>query len=223
MIEVNLQKEITNIQMIKNKLSVSLGIKVLLLVSLITIISIKFLDAGIAMRIMQFLQTVYTLKKATENIPDFLPHFVGLSTVFLWVFYFYRLHEKKFDKETWFLRLAGTVLPIAYLVKTLIKPVFGRTNPRSWLLDNQPLQFHWFKYWASSFPSGHMIVFTALGTAIIIHYPQYRIPVLIFLFLLGAALVGTDYHFLSDVIAGTYLGAVTTYSAWILMKKRTVN
>ncbi|MGB8319658.1 MAG: phosphatase PAP2 family protein [Ignavibacteriaceae bacterium] len=215
-----MHKEITNTQIIKRNLSISLSIKTFILISLATIISIKFLDTGIAVGVMHILQTVYVLKKATKSIPDFLPHFVGIGTLFLWAFYFYRLHEKKFDKETRFLRLAGTVLPVAYLVKTLIKFVFGRTSPRSWLINNQPLTFHWFKTWDSSFPSGHMVVFAAFGTAIVIHYPQYRKPVLIFLFLLGAALVGTDYHFLSDVIAGTYIGIITTYLTWILLIKR---
>ncbi len=209
--------------MIKNNISVSIGIRVFLLVSLVTILSIKFLDAGIALKVMHFLQTVYILKKATKSIPDFLPHLVSIGTVFLWAFYFYRLQKKKFDKETKFLKLAATVLPIAYLVKTLLKFLFGRTSPRDWLINNQTLTFHWFKTWHSSFPSGHMVVFAAFGTAIIIHYPQYRKPVLIFLVFLGAALVGTDYHFLSDVIAGAYLGAVTTYSTWLLMKKNSVS
>jgi membrane-associated phospholipid phosphatase len=209
--------------MINKNISFSTGIKVLLIVLLVTVFSVKFLDAGIAVRVMNFLQTVYILKKATKSIPDILPHFVGIGTVFLWIFYFYRLHKKKFDKETRFLKLAATVLPIAYLLKTFIKFVFGRTNPRSWLIDNHVLTFHWFKTWTSSFPSGHMVVFTAFGTAIIIYYPRYRNLVIIFLLLLGAALIGTDYHFLSDVIAGAYIGAITTYSTWIYMKKRSIN
>ncbi len=167
---------------------------------------------------MHLLRTIHTLRKATESIPDFLPHFVGISTVSMWTIYFYRLKKEKYDIETKFLKLAATVLPAAYLVKTLLKFVFGRTFPRDWLLHNHQLTFHWFHFWSSSFPSGHMVVFAAFGTAILIYYPRYRNLVLIFLTLLGAALIGTNYHFLSDVIAGAYIGIITTYIIYYFYK-----
>jgi membrane-associated phospholipid phosphatase len=193
-------------------------------VGLITICSslficIKFLDAQIAIKIMHFLRSFHEVNKVTRNIPDFLPHFVAVGSVFMWVIYFYRLQKKKFDVETQFLKLGGIVLPIAYMVKTLLKFPFGRTSPRAWLLQNHPLKFHWFKTWNSSFPSGHMIVFVAFGTAILIYYPKYRNLVLIFLIMLGAALILTDYHFLSDVIAGACFGFITTYSVFHLLRK----
>ncbi len=213
-----LQKERAESQILKKNISFSLGIKVTLIVSLITVICIKYLDAGIALRVFHFLRSVHTLNKVTESIPDFLPHFVGISTIFMWAMYFYRLQKKKFDVETQFLKLAATVLPAAYLIKTLLKFVFGRTFPRDWLIHNHQLTFHWFSFWSSSFPSGHMVVFAAFGTAILIYYPRYRSIVLIFLILLGAALIGTNYHFLSDVIAGAYIGIITTYFIYYFYK-----
>ena len=207
-----MQKETERSKIIKENLSVYLGVKAFLAVFLATVLSIKYLDAEIAIRVMHIIQSVITLKKVTEHIPDLLLHFVVAATVLMWVIYFYRLHKKKFDLETQFLQLAATVLPAAYLVKTLLKFIFGRTFPRVWLIYNRELTFHWFKNWSSSFPSGHMVVFAAFGAAIIIYYPKYRRVVLTFLILLGAALIGTDYHFLSDVIAGAYIGIVTTYS-----------
>lgn len=207
-----MQKETTKSQIMKKNVSIIFGIKVFLIISLVTVVTIKYLDAEIAIRLMYFLQNVQTLNKVTEKIPDLLLHFVIIATVLMWAMYLYRIKKNKFDMGTRFLQLAAIVLPIAYLIKTLLKFVFGRTSPRDWLIHDQPLTFHWFKFLSSSFPSGHMVVFAALGTAIIIYYPRYRGLVLIFLILLGLALVGTDYHFLSDVIAGTYLGIVTTYS-----------
>ncbi len=187
---------------------------------IITIVSIRYLDAGIAQKVMHFLLSFRALHKVTRNVPDFLPHLVALGTLLMWILYFYRSYKKKNDIETQFLRLAATALPFAYLLKSFFKYMFGRTNPRSWLLKKEPLEFHWFnQMWSGSFPSGHMTVFAAFGAAIIFYYPQYSRLVIIFLILLGIALIGTDYHFLSDVIAGTYLGIVITYSIQHIYEK----
>ena len=182
-----------------------------LLTALITIVAIKFLDARIAASVMNFIRSVHKLRQVTERIPDILPHLVGVGTVLLWGIYFYRSRKTTDDNEVQFLRLAATALPVAYLIKTLLKFVFGRTGPRGWLIHKEPLAFHWFKIWSSSFPSGHMLVFVAFGAAVLFYYPKYRLLVLILLGLLGIALIGTDYHFLSDVIAGAYFGFLTAY------------
>lgn len=191
------------------------------IILLAIILSIKFLDAKIALNVMYFLQSIEFLNKTTRHIPDLLEHFVLIATLLMWVIYFYRAKKNKFDLTEQFLRLAATVLPISYVFKTLFKFIFGRTDPRAWLIHHRQLTFHWFSVWSSSFPSGHMFVFTALGTALMLYFPKYRNLTFIFLLLLGAALIGTDYHFLSDVLAGAYLGAATTYFVKFILDKIT--
>jgi membrane-associated phospholipid phosphatase len=191
-----------------------------LLTALLTIGAILFLDGQIAAGIMNFIKSVHKLRQATDRIPDILPHLVGIGTILLWGIYFYRSHKSKNDNELQFLRLAATVLPIAYVVKALLKFVFGRTDPRAWLIHKQHLAFHWFSSSSSSFPSGHMLVFAAFGAAVLLYYPKYRLLVIIILALLGIALIGTDYHFLSDVIAGAYLGIITTYFVKYLFERK---
>ena len=185
-----------------------------------TLISIRFLDARIAIIVMGFIRSVHAINKITEHIPDILPHLVGAGTIVLWAVYFYRSRHNLFDKETRFLRLAATVLPLSFLVKTLFKFVFGRTNPRDWLIHHQPLAFHWVESLSGSFPSGHILVFVAFCTAFLFYYPKYKIPVYSLLFFLGLALILTDYHFLSDVIAGVYLGYMITYFTQFVFEKR---
>jgi membrane-associated phospholipid phosphatase len=51
-----------------------------------------------------------------------------------------------------------------------------------------------------------MAVFTALAAASWLLFPKYRAASLAAITALGFALVATDYHYLSDVIAGGYLG-----------------
>ncbi len=218
-----LQKDTSKSEILKENESFNLGFKTFLAAFLATVLSIRYLDGEIALRVMHFIQSVHPINKVTENIPDLLPHFVVVATISMWAVFFYRLLRKKLDIKTRFLMLSATVLPFAYLAKTVLKFVFGRTSPRHWLKHHDQLSFHWFTHWSSSFPSGHMIVFAALGAAIWIYYPQYRGWVLTFLILLGAALIGTDYHFLSDVIAGAYLGVLTTYSIKYLFEKIKIN
>jgi membrane-associated phospholipid phosphatase len=182
---------------------------------------IQFLDKEIAVKVMHFLQSIRTLHKATENIPDLLPYLVGAGTILTWVIYLYRLSKKKYGIKTQFLFLSATALPAAYVLKTFFQFAFGRISAREWLLLKTPHHFNWFKDFGNGcFPSGHMTVFAAFGTAILIYYPQYRKAVLILLTLLGAALIATDYHYLSDVIAGAYLGVLTTYTLWLALQKR---
>ena len=198
--------------MLNRKTSKYLNIKITLLILLTVVVSIKYLDADIAKNVMAFLKYIHPLHKVTENIPDLLPEIVGVGTALMWAIYFYRLYKKKNDNLTKFLRVAATALPFAYMLKTFLKFVFGRTDPRVWLFTNKPLEFHWFdKIESGSFPSGHMTVFTAFGVAVLLYYPQFRKYIVIVLILLGILLIGTDYHFLSDVIAGTYFGCLTTY------------
>ncbi len=195
-------------------------IKITVLVLLLTIASIKYLDKEIAINVMLFLKYIHPLHKVTENIPDFLPYLVAAGTIIMWALYFYRLHKNLIDVKTKFLQVAATALPSAYFIKTFLKFIFGRTDPRIWLTANKPLVFHWFdKIESGSFPSGHMTVFAAFGTAILFYFPQYRKYVLALLIVLGAALIGTDYHFLSDVIAGAYLGYITTFLIRLLYRK----
>ncbi len=197
--------------MIKRNSSGCPGIKLTLLTFFLILVSFYFLDRAIAFNVMNLLRSIHPLQKATEHIPDLLPYLVGIGTIVMWTIYFYRKHKNLNNANTQFLLIAGAALPAAYILKTFFRFVFGRTGPRDWLLSHRRIEFHWFhNFTIGSFPSGHMTVFAAFGAAVLIYFPQYRKPVYIFLTLLGAALIGTDYHFLSDVIAGAYLGFVTT-------------
>ncbi len=196
--------------MIKKYSSVYSGIIISLLTFLFIFLSLRYLDATIAERVIYILRSIRPLQHVTKHIPDFLPDLVVIGTILMWIIYFFRKHKGINDSITKFLLVAATTLPVSYAAKTFFKYIFGRTGPRDWLLYKYPLKFHWFH--SGSFPSGHMTVFVAFGAAVLFYFPQYRRQVIIFLILLGVALIGTDYHFLSDVIAGAYLGFVTTCS-----------
>jgi len=186
--------------------------------------SIRFLDREIAVGVWHLLSSHQTLHVATANIPDLLLLLVCIGTLAMYLAYRYLLREKGSAERLRFLQLAGMAVPAAYLLKAFLQFAFGRTYTRFWLAGGVPLQFDWFHgVGTGGFPSGHMTVFTAFGAAVWYVYPRCRRPIVLGLVLLGAALIVTDYHFLSDVIAGAYAGILLTcgilnflkrYGAW---------
>jgi membrane-associated phospholipid phosphatase len=113
------------------------------------------------------------------------------------------------------LRISCAIL-IAWALKEELKWAFGRTWPETWLKPANPsffgdgtygfFPFHGGQAYAS-FPSGHTTAITAFAGSLWFLCPRAR--------WLGAALVlcvvvgllGADYHWLSDIIAGGILGS----------------
>ncbi|OGR28424.1 MAG: hypothetical protein A2X79_01230 [Desulfuromonadaceae bacterium GWB2_53_15] len=174
--------------------------------------SIRFLDEKIAIGVMHLLKSNHVLHSATSKIPDTLLGLVCIATAVMWLAYIIRSRYKGSAAQLRFLQLAATAVPVAYLLKEFLQLGFGRTNTRLWLASGGPLQFNWFNgAGIGCFPSGHMTVFAAFGVAIWYIYPRYGRTTSLGLVLLGTALIATDYHFLSDVIAGAYVGFLVTY------------
>jgi membrane-associated phospholipid phosphatase len=104
---------------------------------------------------------------------------------------------------------------VAIEIDHVLKFVFGRTWPESWLGFNPS----WIRHgvfgfsplhggigWAS-FPSGHTTNITTLATVLWIVWPELRIASTTIVVVVVAGLVGGNYHFVSDIIAGLFLGA----------------
>jgi membrane-associated phospholipid phosphatase len=125
--------------------------------------------------------------------------------------------------------LAGASLAIAEAIKVQIKFAFGRTWPETWVRDNPSFirdgvygfnPFHGGPGFAA-FPSGHMSAICAVLSVLWICYPRFRVLYALAMTTVGIGLVGADFHFLSDVIAGAFLGIWTgwlTVALWELGK-----
>lgn len=140
-------------------------------------------------------QTIYTL---------FIP---------LFIFYFVRRLLNKQDRLTECLGIMSVSVAFTFFIKSALQFFFGRYVPRygghSYLLfvHNPKLYgFAWFQ--AGSFPSGHMAMLASFLTPICWFYRKHLIFVVTIVALLTMAflLLLLNYHFLSDIIAGTYLG-----------------
>ena len=101
----------------------------------------------------------------------------------------------------------------------VLKFIFGRLNPSDFLQRPTVQTFHFFQgNHDSSFPSGHMVMATAFAMVMIRLQPR-TLPILIVLLCVGAiALLVGDWHFVGDVIAGTFVGGTAGFVAgelWI--------
>ncbi len=105
----------------------------------------------------------------------------------------------------------------AEATKNQLKYVFGRTWPDTWLGDNPSFLhdgvygFNLFHGGASyaAFPSGHLSVTAAVVSVLWMTYPQWRALYALIVAAVAVALVGANYHFLSDIIAGAFVGVST--------------
>jgi membrane-associated phospholipid phosphatase len=183
------------------------------LVIFTTLCSWHFLDLRIAVGVMELIKSSVTLHAATAEMPDILFPLTCMISVSSWAYYLILRHRGITSTSRQFCQIIGISLPLSYLLKSLLKLLFGRINTRIWLANPASDHFHWFHGGTNynGFPSGHMTFFAAFSAAVWIFYPRYRSISIGLMLVLAVALVITDYHFLSDVIAGTYLGLCTTY------------
>ena len=103
---------------------------------------------------------------------------------------------------------------IAVTLKDQAKYVFGRLWPETWV-DNNPswigtgsygfFPFHGGRGW-SSFPSGHMSVVAAPAEVVRRRLGPWGWLAIVATGIVAIGLLGADYHFFSDIVAGTVVG-----------------
>jgi len=169
-----------------------------------------YLDTRLAEFISAKVGSGFLFSDQVSNLPDLLLLLVIFITVVSWTGRLY-LTAKHIDGSiSNFLEHIGLAVPAAFISKHFLKELFGRMNTRMWILHPDPLGFHWFQGGGdfSSFPSGHMAVLTALMLGIGRYIPWLRPACAAVLVVLAAALIVTEYHFFSDIVAGAYLGLI---------------
>lgn len=95
----------------------------------------------------------------------------------------------------------------AYGINSLVlKPFFGVSNPVAVVHGARHALYLFKGSPMSSFPSGHMVLAGAFAGAFMRLYRRSIWPLAVLLAIAAALLVFGDWHFLSDAIAGTFLG-----------------
>ncbi len=181
-------------------------------VLLLVAFSSLYLDAPVALFFHHLVMSQAVLRKYTAHLPDLLLPIVAVITAGCWMTLLACLVRPVRWVCMRFMLVCGVSVPLAYVAKAVLQYTFGRVNPRTWFLHPDLAGFHWFYAHAgfASFPSGHMTVFVALAAVLWRYYPRFRFVYVASAVALGLALVATNYHFVSDVVAGTYLGFVVS-------------
>jgi membrane-associated phospholipid phosphatase len=104
--------------------------------------------------------------------------------------------------------LASLTSMCTYAVNSgVLKVFFGVPNPEHVLAQGAQHSFHLLAGAPdSSFPSGHMVLACAFAGVVMRLYPRSIWPLSALLFFGAGLLVYGDWHFVSDVIAGTFVG-----------------
>jgi membrane-associated phospholipid phosphatase len=191
-------------------------------VALATFFCIGHLDIAVAEFVRRYLYASKGWRHFTSSIPDALLILVVCVTAGSHALFRYRASHYGIDAAAVMYKMLAAAAPASYIVKSFLKYAFGRINTREWLHAPQEYGFHWFsgavRY--SGFPSGHMLVVTALVAVVWRFHPRYRPACVGLLLVLALAMIVTNYHFVSDVIAGTYVGLVVEACTWRVVGRK---
>jgi membrane-associated phospholipid phosphatase len=100
----------------------------------------------------------------------------------------------------------------------ILKVIFGRQNPIAFLhIPNVHIFYFMQGDDHSSFPSGHMVMAAAFAAVLVRIYPR-TFPVFAVLLTISAiALLVGEWHFVSDIIAGAFVGGTAGFVAGELL------
>jgi membrane-associated phospholipid phosphatase len=192
-----------------------------LIMTVVVALSYEWLDRPIAVYVHAEFHGVKALPWLTR-----IPEGLAILTLAIFIVMGWRvaLGRHLSRAESVFL-VCGVSLVVAIAIKDQLKFAFGRTWPETWINNNLSLirnnvygfnPFHGGVGY-SSFPSGHTTATCAVMSVLWICYPKFRAIYVLLIAAVGIGLIGADFHFLSDVVAGGFLGLSTgwiTVSFW---------
>lgn len=189
-----------------------------LVVTVIAVVgSYQWLDRAIALFCNFRLQRPETIVRV-HDLPD---PFVALALTIFISLGLWNLSGRALSRFQTCALLSSLSLLVAQATKAQLKPLFGRTWPSTWV-DSNPSFLRDGAYGFNllhggagyaSFPSGHMAITCAVISVLWIYYPRGRNFYIVATFAVAILLVGGNYHFLSDIIAGGFIGVS---AGWIV-------
>lgn len=175
--------------------------------SILIIVSFHYIDRPLARLMAEF----HLFQALLARAPVELPVMIALACLAVLLGGGYLAAGKPLPKWVTAAMLAGLALVWSLcLTEFVLKPLFGRTLPVLYLQNGQ-YGFHWFHRGNAfgSFPSGHTDQATAILSVLWAYYPRWRWAYAGALALLAAALMIGEWHFLSDIIAGGFIGTAS--------------
>jgi membrane-associated phospholipid phosphatase len=180
----------------------------------LTVLSVGFVDRPLALLVhgwMPLPGIAQNVLQAMTRIPELIGVLavvlvVGLGLLRLARGAFVGLSEGGF--------LASVSVIVAEAIKTALKLVCGRTWPETWINGNPSFirdgvygffPFHGGVGWGA-FPSGHTCAVCACMAVLWQLWPRWRVFYGLAVAATAFGLLGMNYHYLADVLAGGFLG-----------------
>jgi membrane-associated phospholipid phosphatase len=198
----------------------------------LTLLAIAFVDRPVA----DYAHTVLRVNgkeqpgfKLLTDIPDAIPVIAGIITGYYALALLFGVRPGPRGRIA--LQIALAVL-VAITVKEQLKVLTGRTWPETWTNNNPsyikdgvygffPLKSLFAEKVGRAyhaFPSGHMTVIAVAMASLAINFPILRWLAPIPVALVAIGMIGCNYHWVSDLIFGTFLGAGVALAAYRLSR-----
>ncbi len=153
------------------------------------------------------------------NVPDTLAVAVLAGALVWW------LMRRRFDFAWRVLLGAALATLLAVVAVVLLKYACGRLWPDTWVNGNPSwihdrafgfLPFHGGRGYAS-FPSGHTARTTAPFAVLWHRLPKFRVLWVVPIVLVTVGLLGANFHFVSDCIAGVWVGSLCAWAVVLVV------
>lgn len=159
-----------------------------------------------------------------------IPPIILMLTPIILVFTLVKLAWHPWYKLEKMLFVMTINLYVSIVIKNALKFSFGRYWPLTWKNNNPALipgGYYGFNPFHSgiayrSFPSGDTTMIFSVMIVLWIAYPKWRWLSGILCTAVMIGLVGMDYHFVGDVVAGAFVGSITATYAAYLSKLKTI-
>lgn len=190
-----------------------------LLVLILGVVSVALCYYFVDRPVATFLRNHRFCSDAVRHWPPFLSKWLGyfLAVAILGVVA-WRIWRPGGRLQTLLLAIAANLV-VTTVIKDVLKWIFGRAWPETWYAHSQSLLmdgvygFHPFHLGGQygAFPSGHAAGTFAVISILWLSLPPWRWLCAVAGGLVCVALVGLNYHFVGDVIAGAMLGSTTGF------------
>ena len=184
----------------------------------VCLISILIADRPIALAMRSVAPSIRTFFSYVTLFGNSTPYLTFLGMIFI-LFYpaskseSWRSHAEVLRKYALFSFFIFVSIALSGILTDVLKVIFARYRPVM-LYNERKYGFIFFRTSPAkllSFPSGHANTIAAFMTALYLIKPRYRFIYLLIALMVMASRIVIGKHFVSDVVAGAYLGVLTTY------------
>jgi membrane-associated phospholipid phosphatase len=177
------------------------------------LVSVQWVDRPIAIWIFD----LFGGRRIPTHLADRIVQIPVVTAIVFVICGMIAIMGRRFSKVEATIAMCAISILATTVIKDQLKFAFGRTWPDTWapgivsLVQDNVYGFHFFQSGKSfeSFPSGHAAVAAALLSVVWILFPRLRRICAISMVAADIGLVALNLHFVSDVVAGSFIGIST--------------